>query len=245
MKKKKLLIPALAMFVFCGQVSFVHAGLPVSNESEIILEENDPNQVLARYIQAVGGKENVAKIKNSVMTMEAELQGMTILIKGISDQENGRLVQETSVMGNVASKTILANGKGKMIAMGQEQELPEDMISLMKAQTYVFPEEHYEALGYQLELRGTEDVDGEEAHTLIVTAPNGMKTVEYYSVKSNLKLRTSSEASGDITYGNYQEIDGVKVPMTMTIKNPMMPMALEAKVTSMKFNQELSDEDFK
>lgn len=245
MKKKKLLIPALALLVFCGQVNPLQAALPVSFESEINLEENDPNQVLAKYIQAVGGKENVSKIKNAVMTMEAEVQGMTILIKGISDQENGRLVQETSVMGNVASKTILANGKGKVIAMGQEQELPEDMISLMKAQTYVFPEEHYEAMGYQLELRGTEDVDGEEAHTLIITAPNGMKTVEYYSVKSNLKLRTSSEVSGDITYSNYQEIDGVKVPMAMTIKNPMMPMALEAKVTSMKFNQELSDDDFK
>ncbi|PSL03989.1 peptidase, M16 family protein [Cecembia rubra] len=208
-------------------------------------EDNDPQEVIARYIEAIGGRENVAKIKNSVMVMEAEVQGMKIEIKGIADQENGRFVQETSVMGNVASRTVLANGKGKMVAMGQEQQIPEEMITLMKTQTYVFPEEHYSALGFNLELQGTEDIDGEQAHKLIITAPNGIKTVEYYSVKSNLKLRTSSEATGDITYSDYQVVDGVKVPKRMTIKNPMMPMALEANVISISFNQSLTDEQFK
>lgn len=237
---KKLLSVMLSLMV--GISISAHAN---SFVEKTVVEENDPQEVIARYIEAIGGKDKVAKIKNSVMFMEAEVQGMKIEIKGIADQENGRFVQETSVMGNVASRTVLSNGKGKMVAMGQEQQIPDEMISLMKTQTYVFPEEHYGALGFTLELQGTEDVEGENAHKLIITAPNGIKTVEYYSVRTNLKLRTSSEATGDITYSDYQEVDGVKIPKRMTIKNPMMPMALEAKVISIHFNQDLSDDEFK
>jgi hypothetical protein len=239
---KKFLIPFLILFfglIWIGESKANEVCLSSSNEA------NDPKEVIARYIEAVGGKENVAKIKNSIMTMEAEMQGMSIQIKGISDQENGRLLQETLVMGNVASRTVLANGKGKITAMGQENDIPEEMLSMMKAQTYVFPEEHYEDMGYSLELQGTEDLDGEEAYRLVITAPNDLKTVEYYSVSSGLKLRTSSDATGDITYSDYKEIDGVKFPMRMSISNPMMPSALETKVVSIAFNQELSDEDFK
>ncbi|RZS98430.1 peptidase, M16 family protein [Cecembia calidifontis] len=238
---------SLMLALMVGMVISTHANSPHANSplAKTVVEENDPQEVISRYIDAIGGKDKVAKIKNSVMFMEAEVQGMKIEIKGIADQENERFVQETSVMGNVASRTVLANGKGKMVAMGQEQQIPDEMISLMKTQTYVFPEDHYRDLGFTLELQGTEDIEGEQAHKLIITAPNGIKTVEYYSVRTNLKLRTSSEATGDITYSDYQEVDGVKIPKRMTIKNPMMPMALEAKVISIHFNQPLSDDEFK
>lgn len=209
------------------------------------LLENDPTTIIDNYIKAVGGKANVSKIKNSVLVMEADFQGNAIVIRGISDQENGRMLQETSVMGNVAQKTVLANGKGKMSGMGQEQELTEEMVSVLKAQTYVFPEMHYKDLGYVLEAQGTEKIDEEDAYKLIITAPNGMKTVEYYSVSSGLKLRTSSDATGEISYLDYTEIEGVKVPTKLAIKNPMLPVTLEAKMISLKFNQVLSDEDFK
>jgi len=238
---KKSTISSLLSLIMLLGINFSHA---MNHDGLIVAEDNDPQEVIARYIEAVGGKENVSKIKNSVMTMEAEMQGMKIQIKGISDQVNGRLLQETIVMGNVASKTVLANGKGKMMAMGQESELPADMLDMMKVQTYVFPEEHYEALGYTIEHQGMDEVEGEAAHRLVITATNGFQTVEYYSVDSGLKLRTSSDATGDVTYSDYQEVDGVKYPMRMTIKNPMMPMALETKVVELAFNQELSDEDF-
>lgn len=99
-------------------------------------------------------------------------------------------------------------------------------------------------MGFTLEFLGTEEVDGQQANKLGVTASNGMVTNEYYSVENGLKLKTSSEATGEISYSDYQEIDGVMFPMLLTIKNPMLPTALEAKMISVKFNQTLSDSDF-
>ncbi|WP_113926165.1 LolA-like protein [Cognataquiflexum aquatile] len=242
---KKIFVAALALgIILTGSNAKAYmadkAVLAATN-----LVENDPTTIIDNYIKAVGGKANVSKIKNSVLVMEADFQGNAIVIRGISDQENGRMLQETSVMGNVAQKTVLANGKGKMSGMGQEQELTEEMVSVLKAQTYVFPEMHYIDLGYVLEAQGTEKIDEEDAYKLIITAPNGMKTVEYYSVSSGLKLRTSSDATGEISYLDYTEIEGVKVPTKLAIKNPMLPVTLEAKMISLKFNQVLSDEDFK
>jgi hypothetical protein len=245
MKINSILIGIITLgFSFNSVAETIHS----KGEFIVISEnfmENDPETIIANYIKAVGGKDNVAKIKNSVMVMEAQFQGAEIIIKGISDMENGRLLQETSVMGNVAQKTVMSNGKASMSVMGQEQELGEDMVQLLKAQTYVFPEEHYLELGYGLELQGTEEINGETSNKLIITAPNGMKTVEYYSQRSGLKLRTSSEATGDVNYSNYEKIEGVMFPMNLSIQNPMLPVALEAKVVSIKFNQQLSDEDFK
>jgi hypothetical protein len=243
MKKTFLTIFASGLIFLSSNAEAINM-YPTGSE-RISVIENDPATVINNYIKAVGGQEVINKIKNSVLIMEADFQGNAITIKGISDQENGRMIQETSVMGNVAQKTVLVNGKGTMSAMGQEQELTEEMVSMLKAQTFVFPESRYEELGYKMELQGTEKVEEEEAHKLIITAANGMKTVEYYSVASGLKLRTSSDATGEITYLDYSEIEGVKVPTRLSIKNPMLPVALEAKLVSLKFNQELSDEDFK
>jgi hypothetical protein len=243
MKKTFLTIFASGLIFLSSNAEAINMNPTGSERISVI--ENDPATVIDNYIKAVGGKDVINKIKNSVLIMEADFQGNAITIKGISDQENGRMIQETSVMGNVAQKTVLVNGKGTMSAMGQEQELTEEMVSMLKAQTFVFPESRYEELGYKMELQGTEKVEEEEAHKLIITAANGMKTVEYYSVASGLKLRTSSDATGEITYLDYSEIEGVKVPTRLSIKNPMLPVALEAKLVSLKFNQELSDEDFK
>ncbi|MCL6259365.1 peptidase, M16 family protein [Aquiflexum sp. TKW24L] len=242
---KKLFVAALALGILLPGSNSEAKIIEKSFSTDITIVENDPATVIENYIKAVGGKSAIDKIKNSILVMETDFQGNAIIIKGISDQENGRMLQETSVMGNVAQKTVLANGKGKMSAMGQEQELTEEMVSMLKAQTYIFPETHYKEMGYEMEVQGTEKIEEEDAYKLIITASNGMKTVEYYSVTSGLKLRTSSDATGEITYLDYSEIEGIKVPTRLSIKNPMLPVALEAKMVSLKFNQELSDEDFK
>ena len=42
-----------------------------------------------------------------------------------------------------------------------------------------------------------------------------------------------------------QETDGIKYPMLMTLKSPMIPMPLAAKVEKIEFNVAVSEDDFK
>lgn len=244
MKIKSLLIPVLAFGIAQGAVSNT---LSVSSHSntEISEFENDPKTVISNYIKAVGGQANVDKIRNAYLMAEAEFQGMKIEMLSISDAENVRMKQQTSAMGNVQQKTILLDGKCTMTVMGQVQPVPEEMMSTLKLQAFLFPETKYDELGIVLELRGTEDIDGEEAHAIVVNLPNGMKTMDYYSVASGLKIKTSSEAAGDITYSDYQETDGVLIPRTVVIQSPMLPFPLESRFVTVELNRELTAEDFK
>lgn len=230
-----LLIAAIQGDLFAEKNPFTH---------QISQVENDPATIIANYIKAVGGEDKVKAIKNASMTAEANFQGQTIEIKTIADSENTRMMQSTSVGGNVMQKTLLVGGKGQMVMMGQVQELPDETAAMLKPQTYVFPEQFYQEMGFKLEFLGTEEVEGQQVNKLGITAPNGMVTNEYYSVESGLKIKTSSDAAGDITYSDYQEVDGVLFPMMLSIKNPMLPVALEAKMITVKFNQTLSDADF-
>lgn len=240
---KKLLLPLALLLVVIG---FSKAEI---NDGKLAIEtgadfRNDPATVISNYIKAVGGLDKVKAIKNVSLTGEANFQGQIIEIKTIADAENSRLMQSTSVGGNVIQKTLYSGGKGQIVAMGQVQDLPAEMTEMLKSQTYVFPELHYESMGFKLAFIGVEDLDGEKVNKLEITAPNGSVTNEFYSVNSGLKLKTSNAVSGDVMYSDYQDVDGVKFPMTMTIKNPMLPVALEAKMKSVKFNQALSNSDF-
>ncbi|MBX2964803.1 MAG: peptidase, M16 family protein [Cyclobacteriaceae bacterium] len=243
MKLKLLLIAPFALSI---SLALAITNIENKPESEASMAVTDPAEVIAKYIKAIGGKENVDKIKNAITVTEAEVQGNKISIRGISDSENGRLLQESSMNGSVLQKVVMANGKAKGSFMGQEEELPDEVAGLLKVQTYVFPEQQYEKLGYTLKADGTETIEGEEAYKLVITSPDGrMTTTEYYSVSSGLKLRTSSDVTGDISYSDYTEIDGVKIPMTLKTKNAMLPEAMITKVVSVKLNQQLSDEDFR
>ncbi|HSF54522.1 MAG TPA: hypothetical protein VLA71_12255 [Algoriphagus sp.] len=241
MKIKSILVSALLVAAVQAEL---FAEKIIQTEVHQKVDANDPEAIIAGYIKAVGGEAKVKSIKNASMTAEANFQGQVIEIKTIADSENTRMMQSTSVGGNVMQKTLLVGGKGQMVMMGQVQELPEETAAMLKPQTYVFPEQFYSEMGFTLEFLGTEEVDGQQANKLGVTASNGMVTNEYYSVENGLKLKTSSEATGEISYSDYQEIDGVMFPMLLTIKNPMLPTALEAKMISVKFNQTLSDSDF-
>lgn len=241
MKIKSLLVSALLLSVVQGDL--IAGNNPVKRQPTAIVE-NDAETVIANYLKAVGGEEKIKSIKNASMTAEASFQGQSIEIKTISDAENTRLMQSTSVGGNVMQKTLLVDGKVQMFVMGQAQELPESTTVLLKSQTYVIPEQYYEEMGFKSVYIGVEDLEGTQVHKLEVTSPSGIVTHEFYSVESGLKLKSSSGESGDVSYSEYQEVDGIMFPMLLTIKNPMLPSALQAKIISLKFNQTLSETDF-
>lgn len=211
--------------------------------SEIAVEKS-PKEIIDAYVKAVGGLEKINGIKNMMIVMEANLQGMTLEISSTSDQENKRLMQQTAMNGNVVQKTVVKNGRGYIYAMGEQQELRADQLDAVNAQIFVFPEIQYEKLGYTLTAGDIQDIDGEKAYTLNIVTSKGIETTEFYSTQSGLKLRTSTEQAGDITYADYEEVDGIMIPTKMTISNAMLPMPIEATMVTVKFNEVLDNSLF-
>ncbi|WP_041738449.1 hypothetical protein [Echinicola vietnamensis] len=236
---KKAMIALVASLMMSGVD--VQANESMEKKHLIASQEVTVKEVVDRYIEAAGGIDKVKAIKNMEMNMETEIQGMTLVIKAVTDQEHNRLLNLTEMNGNQVAKTVIKDNKGKVVSMGQEQDLTEDQLNSMKSQTFVFPELFYEELGYEVTYGGTEDVEGEEAYKLLLKDASGVETAEFYSVESGLKLKTESEAAGTVSYKDYKEVDGIMVPSKMVIANTMMPAPMEANITSVVFNQELDN----
>jgi hypothetical protein len=213
--------------------------VPFSQNAPIQATDKSPKEIIERYIEVIGGKEKVEGIKNVTQVMEARLQGMEMEISSTSDPENKRLMQQTALNGNVMSKTVVKDGKGYISAMGQTQDLQEEQLDAVTMQMYPFPELHYEEMGFELTSGGISEINGEEVYSINILTPQGLETQEYYSVKSGLKLRVASETTGEITYDDYQETEGILFPMSMTISNQMLPSAIEAKIVTLRFNDTL------
>ena len=202
-------------------------------------------QVIEKYLAAVGGKEKVSSIKTAKISMDANVMGTPLTIAFVYDSENGRYGQKTSVGGNVMQKTTLMDGKGTVTVQGQVIEMNDAQVAEAQLNSYLFPEAVLEKNNYTLSLDGLKDVEGTPAYKVIIASPSGAKLVNYYAQDSGLKIKYENPASGDTFYSDYQDKDGVKLPMTWTIKSPMIPVPLEAKVTQMVLNAPVTAEDVK
>ncbi|GGF51229.1 insulinase family protein [Echinicola rosea] len=213
------------------------------------IEMTDANmtaeEVVGNYIKAIGGEEAVKAIETAKVKVKAEVQGQVIEMTMAYDDPGMRFSQKVGMMGNTVSNTVLEEGKGTVSAMGQNKELTDEQYEEAKMNMFIFPEIHFEELMYSLELDGVKDIDGQNAYKVIVSNPTGAKSVNYYSVETGLKLKSENEKTGEITYSDYQERNGVKYAMEMVVKSPMIPAPLNTKVESLEFNVELTDEDFK
>ncbi|MEX2566420.1 MAG: peptidase, M16 family protein [Cyclobacteriaceae bacterium] len=216
----------------------------LSSEIEPVEDSVKPTEIIDRYIKAVGGMENINQIKTIMMVMEAEVQDMEIEMSIGRDIEKKRLIEQTVINGNVVQKTVVKGNQGYINAMGQNQGLRGDQLEAVKTNLYIIPEIHYAKLGFSMELGEPIEIDGERAHTVVVTTPAGFQSREYFSMSSDLKIRSSSEMSGEFEFSDYQEVEGVLFPMRINIKNPQLPFPMESRVVSIEVNGPMDDSLF-
>jgi outer membrane lipoprotein-sorting protein len=84
---------------------------------------------------------------------------------------------------------------------------------------------NYKEKGHQLELEGTEEVDGDEAYVLKLTKKNGnidyyyMETESYLILKIKSKtIMNGSETEAEALLSNYQEVNGYVMAFTIEQK---------------------------
>jgi predicted Zn-dependent peptidase len=200
--------------------------------------------VMKNYLKAIGGKDKAKAIKTAKLTLEAEIMGNSLEISAVYDAETGAYGQKTSVMGNVMQTTTIKDGKAAISAQGQNMELTGAQLEEAQINAYLFPEAWYAEKGYTATLDGLKDVEGTPAYKVIFASEGGAKLINYYDQNTGLKIKNENPSTGDTFYSDYQEKDGVMFPMLWTIKSPMIPVPLEAKVTNLEINPALTDADF-
>ncbi|MEP4375806.1 MAG: insulinase family protein, partial [Algoriphagus sp.] len=224
-------------------IMYDNMGFP-AKEMAAVDADMTVEKVIDNYIEAIGGKSAASAIKAAKVTMVAEIMGQQLTIEQVFDNANMRYMQNTLVGGNVMQSSVIKDGKGLVKVRGQSMDMTDEQMDASKMETYYLPELYYGTMGYTLKLDGIKDVEGTPAYKVIVTTPLGATVSNYYSVESGLKIKNENPVSGDTFYTDYQEKNGVMIPMAMTIKSAMIPVPLEAKVTNLELNPVLTEEDF-
>lgn len=253
---QKLIEPDKLMITAVGNGSEIAEKLERFGEVKMFDNMGDPareitmdasmtvEQVIANYIDAIGGMEAASAVKSAKVSMDADVMGNAITLTSVYDDENKRYAQKTSLAGNVMQSTSMVGGKGAISAQGQNIDMNEAQYNEAQMSALFIPELYYESLGYDVKLDGVKDVDGVDAYKVIVTNSDGAYLTNYYAVESGLKIKNENPKSGDTVYSEYEETNGLLVPMLWTITSPAIPVPLAAKITSLEINPTLTDADF-
>lgn len=203
-------------------------------------------KVIENYIAALGGKENLVKIKDVSMKLTASIQGNNVEIIQVTKAPN-LYMSEVKMGGAVLQKEIY-NGNDLVIhQMGQKLPVSDEQVKEAAYKSVVFPELEYENWGAQYSLKGIEKVEGVDAYVLEVTLPPGVRSTQYYSTDTGLKIKEIIEmdtpqgkVQQNVAFSDYQEKNGVKYPMKLTLSPP----GISATVQSLEINTDPDAELF-
>ncbi|MEO6883213.1 MAG: pitrilysin family protein [Bacteroidia bacterium] len=241
---KEEIASKLAKFSASGKIIFLNT----DGEEEKTMRSVPPGitaeTVIDNYVKAIGGKENLDKIKDVTTKMTASIQGMDLEIvnyqkapdKFFMSMGKGKMIYQ---------KQIFDGTKGITSGMGDSKEMKGKELEELKNQSTLNLEMNYEKLGFKLTLKGIDVVNGNDAYVLDVESPTGKKQTEYYDVNSGFKVRVS-QIEGDkiqITdMSDYKAVNDVKYPylISQTIGSQTFLM----KVSSIEINTGIKDDVF-
>ncbi|WP_026703524.1 M16 family metallopeptidase [Flavobacterium soli] len=195
--------------------------------------------VLDNYIQAAGGEKAVAAVKTLSYKGSATIPGAPAPVTYTSKTDaKGKFLVDVS-MGPMSLMKQAYNGQtGYINAQGQKTNLEGETLADIKAMAYPFPELTLRS-NSAIQLKGIETIEGADAYAIV----NG-KTTSYYDVKTGMKIAdmtVTPQGNSGVTYKDYKEVKGVKVPHTIIVN---MGMEVEVKMDEVKVNEGVTDADF-
>ena len=204
-------------------------------------------EVIDRHLVAIGGRENILKIKDKTTKMSTTFNGMKLNIELLQKAPN-KLKQTTSFSGQ-EQVTIFDGERGIQKTMMGTQEVLGKELEVFKAEASMDLLLDLEKHNVKAELKSMEKIGGKDAYKIELVFPLGTIVAQYFDVESGLKVRDVKEVetpqgpmSISTDYSDYKEIEGIKFPSV--VKQNLGPMVFEMKVDSVLINTGLSDNLF-
>jgi hypothetical protein len=208
------------------------------------------DDIVKKHIDAIGGKDNWAKLKSLKQEMSMKANGAEIKVT-ISQVNKKAMRQDIQVMG-MEGYSILTEKEGWTYMPFEGQTKPEPMTAddVKKAQDGLSIQNDfvtYKEMGKKLEYLGKDDVDGTECFKLKMTDKDGIESTyfidpsNYYVIKETTKMTVNGkEMENSTTYGNYKKTDlGIVYPYS--VGGPWG----ETEVTSLTINPTFDEALFK
>lgn len=208
------------------------------------------DEIVKKHIEAIGGKDNWAKVKTMKTEMTMKANGAEIKVT-LFQVDKKAMRQNIALMG-MEGYSILTNTEGWSYMPFQGQTKPEPMTAddVKKAQDGLNLQNEfitYKELGKKLEFIGKDDVDGTECFKLKMTDKEGIESTffidpsNYYVIKETKKMTINGkEMENSTSYGNYKKTEiGIVYPYSI------IGGWGESEVTSLSINPTIDETLFK
>ncbi len=230
----------------------------------LTLKAQTVDEIIKRYFENTGGLDKWKSLTGLKIMAKANQQGMEIPIE-IVQLKDGRQYTKITFQGMEIKQgvydgtTLWSTNWMNMKAERSDAETTENF----KQQLGEFPDPflNYKALGYKLELVGKETVDGNETFKIKVTKKpikvDGVQTdnvVFYYFdaqdyipilIESEVKSGPAKGQVSQIKYSDYQEVNGIVLPFSMSQGAKGGTGAFTTTVVKYELNPKVDDAVFK
>jgi len=200
----------------------------------IICKAQTVDEVIAKYVEAMGGREKLNSIQSlhfvGITTMQNGNEVTTEIWK-----ENNKLYRRESNFGMGSMKILITPEGGwqtNFRSGGSFEAMQEQMLRNQRYEMETtVPFFDYAAKGHKAELDGKETIDGKETWKIILKTKDDRKLTYYIDVATNYITRLSYKGRGRggaggaggeevdvvVTYSNYNKTtDGYIFPFTQT-----------------------------
>ena len=201
----------LNIFVFCG----------------VLVSAQSADEIMSKYVQAIGGKKNLSKIQSLYTESEADIMGMASVQK--TTVLNGKgYKMEMEINGEIITTCITEDGGwsiNPMTGSTAVEDMTEDQYDETRAQIFIGgPFTVFGDLGYQAEALGNETVGKVNAAKVKLTSPGGTTGLYFFDPATGYLIQTvqESEAQGQMvetvmSFSDYKEVDGITLAHTINV----------------------------
>ncbi|MBV6510906.1 MAG: hypothetical protein FMNOHCHN_00384 [Ignavibacteriaceae bacterium] len=204
--------------------------------------------IIRKYIQAIGGADNIMKVQDKTVMMQAKIQNYDISAV-IYQKVPDKMLQKFTFAG--MDQVIVYDGeKAFQKSMMGEEELTGDNLEMMQFEAGLHNILRLNDLGVTIENKGLDKAGGKDAWKIEIKMKGGAVIRHFYDKETGLRLReerTVDSPQGKITQStdlsDYKEVNGVLYPHLM--KQNAGGMTLELKITAIQVNAGIADSVFK
>jgi hypothetical protein len=210
------------------------------------------DQILEKYVQAIGGKAAIEKVKSRVIEGDLEIPAANISGKFTTQTKAPNM---TALKADLPGFGVVSEGFDGSVAWENNpiqglREKTGNELADTKLDADFYRDLKLKTLYPKMVLQGKEKVGDKEAYVLVGTPPEGSVEKFYFDAQSGLLIRQDSERESpegkipvQVYMDDYRDVEGVKIPHRMRQVTPMFEMTI--KVSAVKHNTPVDDAAFK
>ena len=209
------------------------------------------DEVLDKYVKAIGGKEAIEKLKSRSIKGAFEIESMSITGGFESYQKAPDKWASIVNVPNMGTFSQVYDGaKGwDNDPMNGFRELSGAELAARKREADFYQEVNFKKNFAKIEVKGKDKVGSSDVYLVEATPADGAPEKLYFDVNTGLLVRQDSERESpqgkmpvEFYLDDYKVVDGVKIAHSLKQITPMFAMTL--KFSEVKHNTEIDEKVF-